>query len=99
MYRTFRTPSLWREMDRLQRDMNRLFNSYFPSQLQAASSYPAINIWTHEDGLVLSAEMPGVQVKDIDIQVNGNTPDTTQWGDTISPARNKIRNPPTAVAI
>ncbi len=25
MYRRYRTPSIWREMDRLQKDMNRLF--------------------------------------------------------------------------
>jgi HSP20 family protein len=72
MYRTFRTPSIWREMDRLQRDMNRLFNQYSPTRLRIASSYPALNIWTSDDGQFLSAEMPGVRVEDIDISVNGN---------------------------
>ncbi len=72
MYRTFRTPSLWREMDRLQRDMNRLFNQYYPTQLRTAPSYPAINIWTNENGQFVSAEMPGVRVDDIDISVNGD---------------------------
>jgi HSP20 family protein len=59
-------------MDRLQRDMNRLFNQYSPTRLQTAPSYPAINIWTNEDGQFVSAEMPGVQVEDIDINVNDN---------------------------
>jgi HSP20 family protein len=72
MYRTFRTPSIWREMDRLQRDMNRLFSQYYPSPLRTAPGYPAINIWTNEDGQFVSAEMPGVHVDDIDIDVNNN---------------------------
>jgi len=72
MYQTFRTPSIWREMDRLQRDMNRLFSYYYPSQLQTAPGYPAINIWTNEEGQFVSAEMPGVHVEDIDINVNNN---------------------------
>ena len=73
MYRTFRTPSLWREMDRLQRDMNSLFTQRSPSRLRTAPSYPAINIWANEDNQFVSAEMPGVRVEDIDISVNGDT--------------------------
>jgi HSP20 family protein len=59
-------------MDRLQRDMNRLFNQYSPTRLRTAPSYPAINIWTNEDGQFVSAEMPGLHVDDIDINVNDN---------------------------
>lgn len=73
MYRTFRTPSIWREMDRMQREMNRLFNSYSPYRLRTALSYPAINIWANEEGLLVHAEMPGVQVDDIDVSVDGKT--------------------------
>jgi HSP20 family protein len=72
MYRTFRTPSIWREMDRLQRDMNRLFKQYDPAQLRTAPSYPAVNIWANDDGLFVSAEMPGVRVEDLDINVNND---------------------------
>jgi HSP20 family protein len=60
-------------MDRLQRDMNRLFNQYSPARLRTASSYPALNIWANEEGLYVSAEMPGVRVDDINIQVNGDS--------------------------
>lgn len=73
MYRTYRTPSIWREMDRLQRDMNHLFTQYSPARLRTAPSYPAINIWAKDDGLFVSAEMPGVQVEDIDINVVGDS--------------------------
>ncbi|MBT3712687.1 MAG: Hsp20/alpha crystallin family protein [Anaerolineae bacterium] len=60
-------------MDRLQRDMNRLFNQRSSSHLRVAPSYPAINTWANEDGLFVSAEMPGVSTQDIDISVTGNT--------------------------
>ena len=73
MYKKYKTPSIWREMDSLQREMNRLFNSYAPSRLHNAPSYPAINIWANEESLMVSAEMPGVQVDDIDVSVDGKT--------------------------
>jgi hypothetical protein len=40
MYRTLRTPSFWREMDRLQRGMNRLFTQHSPSRLRTAPNIP-----------------------------------------------------------
>ena len=73
MYRRYRVPSAWREMDRLQNEMNRLFDSYTPARLRRAPGYPALNIWTNEDGLVLTAEVPGVNPEDIDISVVGET--------------------------
>lgn len=69
----FRTSSVWREMDRLQREMNRLFNGYTPTGVHQAPSYPAINIWTSEDGQFVSAEMPGVRTEDIDVSVESGT--------------------------
>ena len=53
MYRTFETPNIWREMDRLQREMNGLFNQYTPGSVRTAPGYPTINIWSNEDGLFL----------------------------------------------
>jgi HSP20 family protein len=60
-------------MDRLQHEMNRLFDAYTPSSLRRAPGYPAMNIWTNEEGLVLTAEVPGVAPQDIDISVVGET--------------------------
>jgi HSP20 family protein len=73
MYRSFRTPSLWRDMDRLQQDMNRLFSLYSPSIVRRAPTYPAINIWVSDASQFVTAEMPGVHVEDIDINVDGDT--------------------------
>lgn len=73
MYRRFRTPSIWREMDDLQREMNRLFADYFPSRLRSAAGYPAMNVWADEESVLITAEVPGLNAKDIDISILGDT--------------------------
>ena len=72
MYRRFRKPSIWQEMDQLQREMNRLFDSTSRGRVLSAPSYPAINIWTNDDGQLITAEMPGVHPEDINIDVNAD---------------------------
>jgi HSP20 family protein len=72
MYRTYRTPSIWREMDRLQREMNRLFNRVDTPDLRRAPGYPTVNIWAKDDSQIVSAEMPGVDIEDIDLRVEGD---------------------------
>ena len=72
MYRRFRRPSIWQEMDQLQREMNRLFDATSKERVFSAPSYPAVNIWTNDDGQLISAEMPGVHPEDIDIDVTGD---------------------------
>jgi HSP20 family protein len=59
-------------MDQLQREMNRLFNATSTGRVINSPSYPAINIWTNEDGQLISAEMPGIHPDDIDIDVTGD---------------------------
>lgn len=72
MYRRFRKPSIWQEMDQLQREMNRLFDATSTGRVINSPSYPAINIWTNEEGQLISAEMPGIHPDDIDIDVTGD---------------------------
>lgn len=73
MYNLYRRPSAWREMERLRRDMNRLFEGSTIGGLRRAPSYPAMNVWTSEDGLIVTAEIPGVDIKDIEISVMNDT--------------------------
>ncbi|UCD99005.1 MAG: Hsp20/alpha crystallin family protein [Chloroflexota bacterium] len=73
MYRRFRNPTVWREFDRLQREMNQLFNSYSPHRPRTSPTYPSLNIWENQEGQLISAEMPGVKIEDIDISVEGDT--------------------------
>jgi HSP20 family protein len=54
--------------------MNRLANEW-PSRygLNAAAGYPAMNVWTNENGAVVTAELPGLDPEDIDISVVNDT--------------------------
>lgn len=62
--------SPWREMERLRREMNRLFSDW-PTQARwgAAPSFPAVNVWTDENSAVVTAELPGIILDNIDIMV------------------------------
>ncbi len=70
-YRRYRNPSVLDEMDRLQREMNKLFSS--SQGRRQAAGYPAVNIWTGEEGAILTTELPGVKVDDLDISAVGDT--------------------------
>jgi HSP20 family protein len=66
--------SAWREMERLRREMNRLFAEWpRQSRWDAAPGYPAMNVWTDQDSIVVTAELPGVVLEDLDISVEDDT--------------------------
>ncbi len=73
MYNLYRRPSAWRDMERLRREMNRLFETSRYGGLRRAPSFPAMNVWTSENGLIVTAEIPGVQIGDIEISVMNET--------------------------
>lgn len=72
MYRRYRTPSIWREMDRLQKEMNQLFGET-PLSRRAAPAFPSINIWAAEESALITAEMPGVSKDNLELNVTGDT--------------------------
>ena len=72
MNRRFQRPSLLQEMDQLQREVNRLFDATNKGRVFNTPTYPAVNIWTNDDGQVISAEMPGIRPEDLDIDVTGD---------------------------
>jgi HSP20 family protein len=59
-------------MRRMRRDMDRLLNSAWQG-VDQAPCYPAMNVWTNEDGAIATAELPGFDVEQIDISVEGDT--------------------------
>ena len=69
--RRFEIPSMWEEMNRLQREMNQLFDTVDRRPWPAA--FPAMNLWLNDEGAVVTAELPGVDVKDLNINVSGET--------------------------
>jgi HSP20 family protein len=59
----------FREIERMQAEFANLFargnDSYAPG-------HPPVNVWTNDDGALLSAEVPGVDPADIDVSVVGD---------------------------
>ena len=60
--------SPFRDLRRLQEEMDRLTQSTTTPQ-----GFPAINVYAHQDGIVLTAELPGVKEDDLDITVHRDT--------------------------
>ena len=57
----------WREFGRLRREMDDLLGRV------PGREYPALNVWTSEDGVAITAELPGVKAEDLDISLTGDT--------------------------
>ena len=55
---------------RIQEEMNRTLGD---SRWGATSEFPAVNIWRGENGVLVTAEIPGVTLEDIDLTVHQNT--------------------------
>jgi len=56
----------------MQRQMERMARAFSSSHYEPAG-YPAVNIWTKEDELVVTAELPGLTPEGIDLSVLGDT--------------------------
>ncbi len=58
--------SPWREMERLQQDVNRLLSR------ENAPTFPAVNIWASDQDVIVTAEVPGVDPANLDITIAEN---------------------------
>jgi HSP20 family protein len=56
----------FRDMRLLQEEVNRLAQSAAAPR----ASFPAINVYAHQDGIVITAELPGVRNDDLEITVH-----------------------------
>jgi HSP20 family protein len=60
----------------LRREMDRLFNGFLgPEQFNPASgprAFPALNVWEDSECLFAEAEVPGLNMKDLEILIQGN---------------------------
>ncbi|VGO16474.1 Spore protein SP21 [Pontiella desulfatans] len=65
-----RSWSPFEELRGLQREMNRLFDGYDGGT--AMSRFPALNVWGNADSAVVTAELPGLETKDLDLSVVNN---------------------------
>ncbi|HEY9078009.1 MAG TPA: Hsp20/alpha crystallin family protein [Anaerolineaceae bacterium] len=74
LYRRMRFPNVWEEMNQMQREMERLASAFAPYRRSGYPvAFPAVNVWTSEQGHVLTAELPGMNPDDIHIDVTGDT--------------------------
>lgn len=66
----------FREVSRLRREMDHLWEDYFGAgrrALQPLSEWaPAVDVSETGDRIVIKAEVPGIEVKDIDISLSGD---------------------------
>lgn len=58
------------ELRRMQTDMNRLFDGYAST---TSAGFPPVNIYAGEDGLLVTAELPGFGDDEIDLTVRDDT--------------------------
>ena len=68
--------SPWSEMDSVQRQINRMFNEVLtPSSLAEGnySKYPAAELTTTEEALILKLEVPGISLEDINIEATAKS--------------------------
>lgn len=63
----------FREIDQLQREMNRLFANRLPANGFRRAEYPPVNLWHNAEGLVLTAELAGLDPEKLDVTVTSNT--------------------------
>jgi HSP20 family protein len=64
--------TIFDELESLQADMNQILPEAARLGRRARAAYPPLNAWSTPDGLVLDAEMPGVDPKDVEISVIGD---------------------------
>jgi len=61
---------MWTEMNRLQNEMEKLYGPWGARQQGNGSrAYPALNLWEDDDNLYVEAELPGIELDDLDIVV------------------------------
>ncbi len=68
----------FREVSRLRSEMDRLWDEYFGSGRRALQPMeeawlPAVDVSESEDKITVKAEIPGLEAKDIDISMSGDT--------------------------
>lgn len=61
------------QMNRLRQEMDRLFDQWGENRWQQFSQggFPPLNLWEDDEQLYVEAELPGLELKDLEITVAG----------------------------
>jgi hypothetical protein len=62
-YRRYGMPAV-AEINRMQREMERVFGAALPRHFRSATDYPALNVWTNDERALVTAELPGLEARD-----------------------------------
>jgi HSP20 family protein len=63
----------FRELRRLQDEMDRLAGAFAPAGGLAAAGFPAVNVYAGRDGIAVVAELPGVEPGDLEVHAHQDT--------------------------
>jgi HSP20 family protein len=65
---------VWNQLQQVQEEMNRLFNRWTDGGTFAGpAAFPPLNVWEEGEQLCVEAELPGLNLKDLEIYVtSGN---------------------------
>ena len=72
MYRRYLYRPPRNDFNRLQREINELFSPPSYQKLHRAPCFPAVNVLADDDKALITAEVPGVNIKDVDISIEGD---------------------------
>ena len=62
----------WNQLQQMQSEMNRLFDRWGgDTGLIEGGGYPAVNVWEDAEAVFVEAEVPGLDLKDLEIYVTG----------------------------
>lgn len=66
--------TIFDELESIQSDMNRILSAQEDARFERRTrpAYPPLNVWSSQDGLVIDAEMPGVDPGEVEISVEGD---------------------------
>jgi HSP20 family protein len=62
---------VWDQLQQFQQEMNRLFDRWGDGGIFGASGFPALNVWEDGEEVHVEAELPGLDLKDMEIYVSG----------------------------
>lgn len=68
----FRNP-VWSQLQQIQSEMNRLFDRWGDDRDGwGTATFPALNVWEEQEALHVEAELPGLNLEDLEIFVTGH---------------------------
>jgi HSP20 family protein len=62
---------LWNQLEQFQSEMNRLFDRWSDGGRPGRTAFPPVNVWEDAEHAFVEAELPGLDLKDLEIYVSG----------------------------